>query len=258
MKRRMIKVLLMGICVVVLVFASARLYGEYSEYKAGAKAYTELSEYIEPSESEETSQISTESDTEPIESINWPTVDFEALTEINGDFVAWIQIEGTQINYPVVQGEDNKYYLKHLFDGKWNSSGCIFLDYRSASDMSDPHTAIYGHHMKNGTMFSDLMKYKKQEFYDEHPTGYLLTPNENYVIEFFSGYVAKSDSDAWQLGFATEEEFGQWLEDARGKSCFESSTVPTAADKILTLSTCSYEFDNARFVLHGILRGENR
>ena len=91
------------------------------------------------------------------------------------------EIEGTKINYPIVQGEENSYYLKHLFSGEWNGSGCIFLDFRNDASFADRHSIIYGHHMKNGTMFTDLDKYKKQEFFDEHPIALLITPDKNTI-----------------------------------------------------------------------------
>mgnify|MGYP000782800669 FL=1 len=110
-----------------------------------------------------------EAETQPDEDDTiWPEVDFSVLREINPDIVAWIYIEGTKINYPIVQGGDNSYYLKHLFSGEWNGSGCIFLDFRNDVSFADRHSIIYGHHMKNGTMFTDIDKYKKQEFFDEH------------------------------------------------------------------------------------------
>lgn len=167
-------------------------------------------------------------------------MDFAALREINPDIVAWIYIEGTKINYPIVQGEDNSYYLKHLFSGEWNGSGCIFLDFRNDASFADRHSIIYGHHMKNGTMFTDLDKYKKQEFFDEHPVALLLTPDKNYKVDFFAGYVAAPQDDAWEIGF-TEAKFEVWLQNAADRSCFTSEIAPIASDRILTLSTCSYE-----------------
>ena len=160
---------------------------------------------------------------------------------------------GTKINYPIVQGEENSYYLKHLFSGEWNGSGCIFLDFRNDASFADRHSIIYGHHMKNGTMFTDLDKYKKQEFFDEHPVALLIRPDKNYKVVFFAGYVAAPQDDAWEIGF-TEAEFEVWLQNAADRSCFTSEIAPNISDHILTLSTCSYEFDDARFVLAGALR----
>ncbi len=181
-----------------------------------------------------------------------PQVDFAALQSINPDMVGWIIIEGTNINYPVVQGADNQYYLRHLFTGEYNVSGCIFLDSRNASGFTDWHSILYGHHMGNGTMFNDLTDYKEQSFFDSHPSALLLTPNGNYRIDFFSGYVVDVKADAWQMNFGTDE-FAAWLQKVKGKSLFQSDVIPEPTDKVLTLSTCSYEFDNARFVLHGVL-----
>ncbi len=185
-----------------------------------------------------------------------PQVDFESLRAVNLEIVAWLSIDGTTIDYPVAQHSDNDYYLHHLFTGEWNSSGCLFMDCKNHADISDRHTIIYGHHMDNGTMFQNLMYYKEQSFYDEHPTAQLFTPGGTYTVEFFAGYVTSVDGDAWKLDFATDAEFEDWIENAKEKSLFKSSAAPTAEDKLVTLSTCSYEFYNARFVLLGILTPE--
>lgn len=107
--------------------------------------------------------------------------------------------------------------------------------------------------MKNQTMFSGLDHYKKQDFFDMHPYGLLMTPEENYKVDFFSGYVANVKEDAWKIGFGSDSEFELWLEKIRTRSVFESETPVAVTDRILTLSTRSYEFGNARFVLHAIL-----
>lgn len=100
-------------------------------------------------------------------------------------------------------------------------------------------------------MFQNLMYYKEQSFYEEHPTARLCTPDGTYTVEFFAGYVADVDSDAWKLDFTSDRDFADWLAAALERSLFESTVPPTATDKIVTLSTCSYEFYNARFVLLG-------
>ena len=178
---------------------------------------------------------------------------YEALHEVNSDIVGWIYLEGSEINYPIAQSGDNSYYLKHLFDKSSNSSGCIFLDCRNASDFTDKHSIVYGHHMKNGTMFSGLDSYKSQEYYDTHPQIMLLTPEQNYVIEIFAGYVASVEDDAWQVDFGSEDDFEEWIGQSIDRSCFAGSVAPAATDRIITLSTCSYEFNNARFVLLGVI-----
>ena len=181
-------------------------------------------------------------------------VDFESLRAVNPEVVGWLTIDGTDIDYPIAQHSDNDYYLHYLFNGEWNSSGCIFLDSRDSSDFSDKNSILYGPHMGNGSMFQNLIYYKDQSFYNEHPTAQLITPDGAYTVEFFAGYVTGVDGDAWQPDFASSEEFPEWLGNAKEKSLFESAATPTAGDRIVTLSTCSYEFYNARFVVHGTIK----
>lgn len=256
-KKKAVCITLFILCAALIGVSVWQIYRQLHEYSEGADSYEELSEFIDLPEVPELPPdiISEESQyEETADPIQWPEVDFASLREINPDIVGWLYIEGTQINYPVVQGEDNQYYLKHLFSGEWNNSGCIFLDCRNAADFSDSHSIIYGHHMKNGAMFCDLDHYKQQEFYDAHPYALLVTPEVNYQIEFFAGYVASVADSAWELGFSTDAEFEDWLDLARERSCFTSDIVPAATDRILTLSTCSYEFENARFVLLGRIK----
>lgn len=259
MRRKIIMTVLLVIFAGTGLLAGWNIFKQQSEYQCGESTYTELEEYVHipdplPSASRDEEKPS-ESEGEEFMDENdtvWPEVDFDALRSINPDIVAWLYIEGTEINYPVVQGSDNAYYLTHLFDGTYNSSGCLFLDSRNAENFTDAHSIIYGHHMKNGKMFAGLDGYKNQEFYHEHPEALLLTPNGNFKLKFFAGYVANVEADAWQLGF-TLQGFEKWLAASSERSCFESVVDPAVTDHIVTLSTCSYEFSNARFVLLGIL-----
>lgn len=250
MKRKAINIIIIIFFVCLGIFAGWQIYREYSEYHKGSTSYTELDQYVDLPDEEDTSQPEQSAQ----DTINWPEVNFEELSAINQDIVGWIYIEDTKINYPVVQGNDNQYYLKHLFNGQWNNAGCIFLDSRNTPDFSDRHSIIYGHHMKNDTMFSGLTEYKKQEFYDAHPTVLLVTPEQNIRIEVFAGYVANVKDDAWEIDLESDMKFEEWLADAKERSCFESGIAPAVTDRIVTLSTCSYEFDNARFVLLGVIR----
>lgn len=186
------------------------------------------------------------SETAPIE------VDFEVLWETNMDVVGWIYCEDTPINFPVVQAEDNDYYLRRLIDGTWNSSGTLFTDYRNAADFSDSNTIIYGHNMKNKGMFGTLSNYKEQSYYDEHPLMWLLTADGNYKVELIAGYVTSSTSEIYSIGLS-EEEVLALAEQAIEKSTFISDLQVSQGDRFVTLSTCSYEYDNARYILIGHL-----
>ena len=118
-----------------------------------------------------------------------PVINFKALQAVNPDVIGWIYSPNTTINYPVVQGDDNAYYLKHLADGTENRNGCPFLDVQNRPDFTDDNSIIYGHHMQNGTMFAGISWYEDQSYYDEHPVMYLMTPSATYRIELFSGYI---------------------------------------------------------------------
>lgn len=268
MKRKILLILMCLLFLGIGGYSGIRFYQEWNEYRIGEQTYDAMTQYVhlEASPTEEPVQPKEETNTEPElpqpdpepteepDDTVWPVVDFDALLAINPDVVAWIYIEGTNINYPVVQGDDNSYYLSRLVNGTYNGAGTIFMDYRNERDLSDRNTVLYGHHMKNGSMFQQITKYKDQAFYDEHPICLIMTPDGNYKLEFFAGYVTNMNTQAWKMEFESDEEYAQWLENACNQSAFVSSVNPTAQDKVMTLSTCTYEYSDARFVLVGILK----
>lgn len=190
---------------------------------------------------------------EYIEPIETPAVDFEFLREMIPDITAWIYCEGTGIDYPVVQGTDNEYYLDHLPDGSKNKLGSIFVDYRNSADFTDGNSIIYGHHIKSGGMFGLLEHYKEQEYYDEHPVMTLYTPVCTYKIEFIAGYVVDAARESLPRDFADIEEFENYIEEVRLRTVFNSEVTASAGDKLLALCTCTYTFKGARLVLVGKL-----
>lgn len=232
-----------------LLIGGAHVGALLKEYAAGEAAYRQLSRQVRPARTTEPAQSEEAEASLPEETPPpWPEVDFEALAEINPDVVGWISIEGTGIDYPIVQGEDNKYYLKHLFTGEENRAGCVFLDCGNAADFSDPNSVVYGHYLNDGSMFSPLLKYKRQEYFDAHPTGWLVTKEKAYKVCFFAGAVSDVWGAAWDIAPS-----GTWAEEMIERSRFSCGVVPKVDDRFLTLSTCSYEFSNARFVLVGVL-----
>ena len=182
-----------------------------------------------------------------------PEINFKALQAVNPDVIGWIYSPNTTINYPVVQGDDNAYYLKHLADGTENRNGCPFLDVQNRPDFTDDNSIIYGHHMQNGTMFAGISWYEDQSYYDEHPVMYLITPSATYRIELFSGYITTMDSSAYMQNFGSVREHKDWLKEVSGRSDFRANLEISAYDRVITLSTCAYRFENARYVLHGKL-----
>ena len=189
----------------------------------------------------------------------WATdvkVEFDKLKAENLDVIGWIRFDNQDelgINYPILYSGDNQKYLRTDLHGNSHIAGCIFLEGLNKSDFSDYYNIIYGHNMKNNTMFGSLPKYSKQEYYEEHSVLYLLTPKQNYKVKLIAGYVTPSDSKVYEFEKTKEERSGL-LKTALDNSLFTSGTTVSDEDRLLTLSTCSYEYDNARFVLMGILK----
>lgn len=197
------------------------------------------------------SEEAVEEDAAPVEKTR--LLDFEALREKCPDAVAWVRCEGTPIDYPIVQGEDNEYYLSHLPDGNKNKVGSIFVDYRNSGDFSDKNTLVYGHRVKGDEMFSTLKKYGEQMFYDEHPVLYLYAPDANYIVELYAGYVIDSGSETPPMSFSGESDFERYIVKAKRRSVFKSDVSVSFEDRLLTLCTCDYSYTNARFILIGKL-----
>ena len=176
-------------------------------------------------------------------------VDFDALLEVNPDTVAWIYMEDSVINYPVVQGTDNEYYLHYLFTGEYNNTGTVFMDFRNNADFSDRNTVFYAHHMRNGSMFNTIYKYRDQEFYDEHKTLVIQTPDGAYLAEPFAGLETDGYVDYVRIDFSSDSDYMMYITDLRAQSTFTSDIEIDSEDQILTLSTCAYMLTNGRFAL---------
>ena len=184
---------------------------------------------------------------------NWPEVDFEELLDINVDVAGWIHIENTNISYPVLQGKDNQEYLNTLITGEENRVGSIFIDYRNEKDFSDRNTVIYGHHLAVGTMFSELFKFKEEEFFLENDSVLIMTPEENIKVKIFAVCVEDLNSGAWDVFFDNDAEFLSWVNNRRKGALYTRDIKITAEDRVVTLSTCSYEFDEARLIVVGVV-----
>ena len=183
-----------------------------------------------------------------------PKVDIDYLKSKNSDFAGWLYLDGTAINYPVAHGTDNEYYLTHTFYGQSNINGCIFIDYRNNSGMDNKNLLIYGHHMKSGAMFAVLRKYVWHDFYYSHKYLTYVTEDGPYLITVFSAYNVSEISDAWKTDFANEQEYAAWLSNIKHASEISTNITPTVEDKVVTLTTCSFVYDNARMVVHGIIQ----
>lgn len=240
-KRRVLKPRVLNILIILsLIGVLSSAYALYSDtlvYRQGDVSYQQL----------RTSRVSDELSTEgTIQSI-----DFSLLKSLNSDLVGWIGTEDNEIDYPLVQGEDNEYYLTHLFTLEKNKLGSIFFDYRNQTDFSDRNTIIYGHNMKDGSMFSSLIEYKNESYYLANPTLPIFTPDGNYLIEFFAGIVVDGSYESVRFDFKNDMEFMEYVDSLIEQSTFKSQIRISEQDRIVTLVTCSYEYQNARYALYG-------
>ncbi len=181
------------------------------------------------------------------------SMDFAPLTELNSDIVAWLCAEGTAIDYPVLHTDDNAYYLTRLYTGESNRNGSLFADYRNSGLFTEQNTVIYGHNMRSGAMFHSLGEYKAQDYYDAVPTMTLYTPEGDYIVELFSGTIENGNYEFVEFDFVSGEAFLAYVDGFRARSTFQSDVDIGPTDRIVSLCTCSYEQNNARYMLMGKL-----
>lgn len=235
----------------VLVFSSVKIISYVAEKKASERNQRELIDQVvtpvtpsEPDNANSTDNTAT-AGSEP----DYITVDFDALQAKYPDVVGWLYCANTGLNYPIVQTaeEGGEYYLYRDIDGSSNKNGTVFLDWRCNSDFSSQNNLLYGHNMKTGRMFAPIVKYKDQSFYDAHPYMYLYTPDQLYKVNLFAGMVTPGDSTVYNYSLSSD-----YIKECISSSSFKSS-VGTPTGNILTLSTCDYVYDNARYVVMGEL-----
>lgn len=265
MQRKKQVVLLSLVCLFCAVFlvSGYMLLSNAMKYRAAADTYQELRTEAQSStvttawdgsaEDAETEYAKPLPDSLAEPSKPLISMDFSSLQEINPEIIGWIRNDRTGIDYPVMQTDNNNYYLNHMYNGEYNSSGAIFVDYRCCGDFSDKNTVIYGHHMRNGTMFGDLEQYKDQEFFDAHPVMMLCTPNGDYFIELICGTVEDGTYEFVRFDFESDEAFLDYVDGFRARSTFVSDVEVQAEDQIISLCTCSYEWNNARYMVIGKL-----
>ena len=240
--RKIISNILIIVFSAVIAVSAYRLWTIFHEYHEGEKQYEQTAkDYVLQKDPDNTMAENGPQEC-PI------SVDFEGLLAENSDVVGWIYSEETQINYPVLRGESNETYIHHMINGAYNSSGSIFMDFRCSPDLSDFNTIIYGHHMKNGSMFASLHQYINQDFYDNHKYLWYLTPDHIYRLDVIAGYVGDAEAEVYSI-FTDMDQLRSYLTFAQSKSTFDPDHVPDDINGIVALSTCSYEYDDARYVL---------
>lgn len=176
------------------------------------------------------------------------------LSNINSDYMGWINISDTPIDYPIVKSNDNEFYLTRDFYKQYLFSGSIFMDYRNEG-FEDKNVVIYGHSMKDLSMFGSLKKLKNLDYLQQNKTISITTKeNKKLIYQIFGVYVMEpNDTEAISINFNTDDEFISYIDKIMNKSIYTSDLEVNNIDKILTLYTCSYGFDDARLIIHAKL-----
>lgn len=268
-RRNLITAAVLVIFTVSCVLAGQQLYGQYvadqdydqaeqlvmdrqeiAEEQIPLSAVPEIRDYLLPT-LKRAEQQSLEQDARFL-----LEVDLEPLRAVNPDVIGWIYIPDTVVKYPLMRSADNSDYLSMTWDGSASKSGSIFLESKNRSDLSDFHTLIYGHNLRNDKMFSCLTEYQDQEYMENHRLVYIVLEDAVLRYEVFSAYTAKTDSDAYRLYFEDEAQKQSVLDEYMEKSLVETDLVPGVDNNILTLSTCTGRgLTDSRWVVHTVLTG---
>lgn len=251
--------LITGLLILVFVSSLSMVLYRGWEYWKGEQVYEEaesladvpdFSALPQPEEPAEESPASVDPYADALKEM-----DFAALREVNNDVLGWILLPGTPISYPLVQGNDNQFYLKHTWK-KWSSAvGSIFMECRNRADLGDFHTIIYGHRMNNGSMFASLKHYKKQSYWRQHPCIYITDDSGTHKYDIFAAYEVSTRGTTYQISFPDSTDKQAFLDYCVRQSVIETGITPHIYDRILTLSTCTGNGHATRWVVQGVKRG---
>ena len=229
--KRMINNKLLIICIFIFCISTWKLYGYYRSYKKAKDTYSKIAK--------ENVKISK----------NERKIDFKKLKSQNQDIAGWIYIRGTTIDYPIVQGKDNEEYLHQDFNKKKSSSGTIFLDNNCKKDFTSDNNIIYGHHMKNGTMFAQLLKFREKSFLKKHNEIMIFTPDRTIHLKVISAYAQKAQNKI-PVTFANDKQKKAYIKKIESMSEQTIKTSRINDSHIYTFVTCSYEGEDNRTYVH--------
>lgn len=246
MKKNTLRRLLIVFLLVIIAFCSWNIFKIYRDYNVATDEYKDLSDLYT---SEKSKSDSSDSDKKSNQDKNskssqengypeFKKIDFDSLRSLNSDLIGWINIPGTVIDYPIAKSKDNNDYLHLTFQKQNSSSGTLFMDMNNSEDFTDYNTIIYGHNMKNGSMFSSLRDYRDESFYTEHPYVLIYTPTDSGVYNIVSCYSTVKTSDAYKMNFTNQDEYAKWLEKESSNSQYKVADYDVNKTTI-TLSTCN-------------------
>ena len=234
--RRIASDIIMLCLAAIMVISGWKVYTIMHNYKVNRDIYDKIAEVAQPQGF--TGEI-----------------DFDKLHKINKDIIAWIYYESTNINYPIVQGKDNDYYLHITVEGTWAVGGTLFVYSVTKQPFEQFNTIVYGHHMQDGSMFGDIKKLKDPDYARKHPQFELITPKDKYHLVICAFLNQPSDSDVYNTNFDEEDTEGKqkYIDTIKASANYLTDAKMTVDDKLVVLSTCAYEYNNARYMVIGKL-----
>lgn len=263
--------LLVLAALIVFIIAGVKLIGLVYDYVSADREYQSMQEYVVETEAAETEgesgggengethivgSASEQKDKVSVKPHKVQSVDFAALQKENPDCIGWIQFSNLDISYPIMKGENNDEYLYKTFSGKTRKAGSIFMESVNASDFSDENTFIYGHNMRDNSMFGLLSGYKKESFYKNNPGFTIFTPEGSKYYEIYACYpvAVEGQDDSFRLSFSTKEKYGEFQKTVQERSLYSTGITPTPEQKTVTLMTCTTGGYEHRFLVHAVCR----
>ncbi len=260
--KKKVRLGIMAVLAIVLAVSAVMLVRQQMEYRRGEEIYQEAESLVELPDLSElpAPEVQEPEEEKPVYVDPYAdalrNMDFTALREVNDDVLGWILIPNTVLSYPLVQGDDNEYYLNHTWK-KWTSVvGAIFMESANSPDLSNFNTVIYGHRMNNGSMFASLKYYKDLSYWKSHPYVYITNDAGSHQYEIFAAYEVSTAGETYRLQFADTQARQDFIDYCMDQSVIDTGVVPNTYDRILTLSTCTGNGHATRWVVQAVLRGE--
>lgn len=253
--------IILVIALIVLCVSGYQLYKIGKGYLDGRSEYDKVRKLVLTTDKDQKDQNNNENKDSAEGASDGFHVDFQKLLAINPDTIGWIRFpkEPSQINYPIVQGTDNSKYLKKTFSSNENTLGAIFLNVDNNKDFSDKNSIIYGHRMRDGSMFRHLQDYDSKSFWEQNPYFYIYTVDGRILkYHIYSAGQVIDTSDTYQTVFESDEEYQSFLDMTKHSSLYDTGVEVTTNDTIVTLSTCTSASDNRRFVVRGVKEEETQ
>ena len=262
--KKTVRKVLIVILLLVFLGSLGMLLRQQQTYREGEDIYAQAEQLVQqppaaeeeelrlPVESEDGTAAEPEPESDPQPEVPLESLSIESLQAVNSDVLGWIRIPDTALSYPLVRGADNDWYLNHAWNGQWTSVGSIFMDYRCAADLTDFHTIVYGHRMRNGSMFASLKYYDDQRHWEAHPHVFIRSGEHVRQYAIFAAYEAPVQSPTYTLPGEDESARQALIDFALDQSVIDTGLVPTTTDRILTLSTCTGDGYETRWVVQAV------